>query len=165
MLIGVRQIFLICLAFGLAGCFTSETPLIDDDAAAAPFAKIRFAGEGEDKTSLAVRHDKSYILVEGDDLSVLRFRDYGDGLFVVELTGEADSLAPIRLYAVLKVDVERGRARAYMTMSSEEDVTEGLHTCLENSMCIHDLDAYAALGRAAIAAGAEPDEVYVFTFE
>ena len=164
MLIGARQILAVCLAFGLAGCFTGETPLIDDEHATAPFAKIFFWIEGDTDLAIAVRLGKTYFVTDGEEEYQLRFKDIGDGLLVTEMTGDSDGKV-FRLYAVLRVDVASRRAFAYKARASARDEMTGLRKCESGFICIDDLNAYAALGRAAIAAGEEPADVYVFTLE
>ena len=160
MIVDVRQLLAVCLVLPLAGCFTSDSPLIDDVVSTAPFAKISFRFGSDTQPMVAVRNGKVYASTGGNDPFILRFKDYGDGLFVAEMSDE-DNFLPPRLYALLKVDLARGRASAYKTMSSPEDIVPGLRECSGGAVCIDDLDAYAALGRAAIAAGEEPDEVLV----
>ncbi len=155
-------------ALGLAGCFTSDKPLISDDQAAAPYAKITFAEQGspEDKTTLT-REGKAYVTHTDDGSMAMRFLPLGDDLYLAESTGEQKG-AILRLYAVLKLDAANGTAVTYKAMAGDGDSGTGLTSCNRQDMdmvCIEDVNAYVALAKAAIATGAKPDATYSVTFE
>ncbi len=159
---------LLLTAFGLAGCFTSDTPLFTDDQAAAPYATITFAEQNapEDKTTLT-RQGKAYIAHLDDGTMTMRFLPLGDDLYLAESSGEQDGNV-MRLYAVLKLDTAQNVALAYKTMARDGDIGPGLSKCTRDdidAICIEDIGAYAALAKAAIAAGAEADTTYSVTFE
>ena len=53
-------------------------------------------------------------------------------------------------------------------MAKDDDVRPGLPKCQREDMdaiCIEDVDAYVALAKAAIAAGAEAESTYSVSFE
>ena len=155
-------------AFGLAGCFTSDTPLFTDDQAAAPYAKITFAEQNspEDKTTLT-REGKAYVAKLADGTMTMRFMPLGDDLYLAESAGEQDGKV-LRLYAVLKLDTAQNVALAYKVSAKDDDVGPGLPKCKHDdidAICIEDVNAYVALAKAAIAAGAEADTTYSVSFE
>ncbi len=160
----IRLLFLSLLtAFGLAGCFTSDQPLVTDDKAVAPYAKIVFAEQGspDDKTTLT-REGKAYVTKSEDGKMTMHFMALGDDLYLAESAGDQDG-AVIRLYAVVKLDAKKGLAMAYKVMGQDSDIGPGLTHCKPDDsdvVCIEDVDAYVALAKAAITAGAKPDTTY-----
>ncbi len=163
-----RVLFILLAAIGLAGCFTSDKPLFSDDQAVAPYAKITFAEQGspDDKTTV-IREGKSYVAKLDDGDMTMRFMPLGDDLYLAESSGEQDGQL-LRLYAVVRLDTAQNLAMAYKVMATDGDAGQGLSTCQRQDMdiiCIEDVDAYVALAKAAIAAGADPDTTYSVSFE
>ena len=162
-------LFIVLLAaLGLAGCFTSDEPLITDETATAPYAKITFAEEGspKDKTTF-VREGKAYVAKTDSGTVTMHFKALGDDLYLAQSAGEQDSKI-LRLYALIKLDPKKHLAMTYKSMAGEGDAGPGLPNCRRDDMdaiCIEDVDAYVALAKAAIAAGAKPDTTYNVTFE
>jgi hypothetical protein len=155
-------------ALGLAGCFTSDKPLFTDDQATAPYAKITFSQQDspEDKTTLT-RDGKGYVATFDSGTMTMRFMALGDDLYLAE-TAAAQEGEVQRLYAVLKLDTAQNLALAYKVMAKDEDVGPGLPKCAREDMdaiCVEDVNAYAALAKAAIAGGAQPDTTYSVAFE
>lgn len=155
-------------ALGLAGCFTSDTPLFTDDQAVAPYAKITFAEHRtpDEKTTLT-RQGKAYVAELDDGTLTMRFLPLGDDLYLAETAGEQDGKL-LRLYALIKLDLAQNVALAYKVVAEKEDAGPGLTSCRRDDMdmiCVEDINAYAALAKAAIAAGAEADGTYDLTFE
>ena len=164
-MIAARAVLAACISLALAGCFTSEEPLIDEESAAAPNETITFRADSDDETATGVRDGSEYVVQSPDGHELrLRFREIAEETFVVELTDEQDGEV-LRLYGVLAVDIAAGRAAAYKAFASPADLGPGLRECPGDTICIDDFDAYAALGLAEIAAGAEPSAVYEITVE
>jgi hypothetical protein len=155
-------------ALGLAGCFTSDQPLFSDSQAVAPYAKITFAeNSSPEDTTTVTRQGKSYVAKLENGTMTMRFMPLGDDLYLAETAGEQDGTVQ-RLYAVLKLDKAQGLALAYKVMAQDEDVGPGLPKCKRDDMdaiCIEDVNAYAALAKAAIAANAKPDTTYKVTLQ
>lgn len=161
-------LLIIGAALGLAGCFTSDHQLITDDQATAPYARITFAEQDspDDRTTLT-RQGKTYVARVDDSTITMRFRSFGDDLYLAESTSEEDGKVQ-RLYAVLKLDPAQNLALAYKATAHDSDVGPGLPACKRDDMdmvCIEDVDAYVALARAAIAAGAPPETTYTVSFK
>ena len=151
------------LALGLAGCFTSNDPLITDDKAVAPYEKITFNEQGSpDDRTVLVREGKAYVAKAGEADLAMRFMPAGDDLFLAEVTGAKDG-AITRLYAVLKLDRAANVVTSYKSVADKSDAGPGMPLCEREDMdmvCIEDVNAYIALARQAIDAGAEPETTY-----
>ena len=159
---------IVLAAFGLAGCFTSDTPLFTDDQATAPYATITFAeaNSPEDKTTLS-REGKAYVAHLDDGTVTMRFLPLGDDLYLAESSGDQGGKV-MRLYAVVKLDKAQNLALAYKAMAKDDDVGPGLPNCKRDDIdgiCIEDVNAYVALAKAAIAKGTEADTTYSVSFE
>ncbi len=157
-------------ALSLAGCFTSEKSLIADDQAVAPYAKITFNEKGspEDR-SVLVRQGKAYVAhAENGSQITVRFMPVGDSLYLTEVTGDAGGKL-VRLYALLKLDDANRVATTYKSVADKSDAGPGLPLCQSedatDTVCIEDVNAYVALAKSAIDAGAEADETYDVKFE
>ena len=134
----------------------------------APYAKITFSEEGspEDKVTLT-REGKAYVAKTKDGALTMRFMAAGDDLYVAESATEHEGQT-VRLYGVVRLDAAKHQALTYKTMARAGDIGPGLPACTPgktNSVCIEDVDAYVALAKAAIAAGAKPDTIYDVTLE
>ena len=165
----IRTLFITLLAaLGLAGCFTSSKPLFSDDQTVAPYARITFAKHGDtDKKTVLTREGKGYVTRTKDGTMTMRFLPVGDGLYVAESTAEQEGQS-LRLYGVVKLDPAKHLAMTYKTIARDGDIAPGLPACKAgktDTVCIEDINAYVALAKAAIAAGAKPDTVYDVTLE
>jgi len=154
----------ITLALGLAGCFTSDKPLFTDAEATAPFMKIAFAEQGSKDTTSMTRTGKAYVSKKKDGTLTLRLKQIEGDLYVAELAGDKDG-AVQRLYAILQLDRAAKTATTYKAVAAKTDIGPGLRDCKDSTVCIDSLDAYIALGKAAIAAKAKPDTVYRVTLD
>jgi hypothetical protein len=159
-----KLIPIILLVIGLAGCFTSNKPLITPADAVFPFATFTYGEEGSESTTTFVRRDDAYALDPAPDgrMIELLFRKLPSGHYLAQMKGDQKP-NPIYLYALLKVDFATGTAAAYKVVGGKDDVRPGLRSCPEKTICVDDLAAYVAAGEAAIAAGGKPDTVYAFT--
>ena len=155
-------------ALGLAGCFTSDKPLVTDDTAVAPYAKITFVPKASpDDKSTFVRDGKSYVTRLEDGTVTMRFMALGDDLYLAESAGEQEGQL-LRLYAVVKLDPKKHLAMTYKSLAHDDDTGAGLTACRREDsdmVCIEDVNAYVALAKAAIASGAKPDTVYDVTLQ
>lgn len=152
---------ILTMTLGLAACFTSETPLINDGMAVAPYGTITYAQEGSDKKQVLTREGNTY-LVQGEAGSTIRFAPVGDDLYVAQATAD-DNGKSVLLYALVAVDPDAGVARSYKAGGKPGDAGPGLHECGNDLICIDDLDAYIALAKKAYEDGATPDAIYTFT--
>jgi hypothetical protein len=156
-------VLVVLAAMGLASCFTSDQPLLNDDNSVAPYARITFRDRGSNDASLLTRQGKAYVAEDSDNAVTMRFMplDRPD-LYVVEVSG-ADNGEQRRLFAVVKVDFAAGTAATYKAIAEDSDVATGLRQCEDQMICIDDLKAYIASAEAAIDAGHEPDATYDIT--
>jgi hypothetical protein len=153
----------LALILSLAGCYTSEKPLILGSNADFPFQSFSYT-DGDTPMNF-VRGATGYVLdppnPEGE--VVLLFRKLPSGHYLAQLMGHRNDGQVAYLYSVVKLDLENKTADAYRAVRKDEDVGPGLRDCPENTICIDDLNAYVAKSEAAIAAGEEPDTTYEFT--
>lgn len=156
--------FALVVAFGgaLSGCFISKEPLIGADKAVFPYAEITYAEADNGKPATLIRKGDAYSLKAetSDEEALLRFAPAGDGLYVVQMEFVEDN-AVRRLFALLKVDLEKKTVASYASVAPDDGVTAaGLSNCGEDTVCIKSLDGYIAYARSTIEAGREPDATY-----
>jgi len=162
-----RVVLILPLALLLAGCFTSDKPLIAPGEADFPFKSFTYHEVGEDSPETFVRSGDIYVPSpdpnEGGRVE-LTFKKLPSGHYLAQLTGDRnDKNEVMYLYAVIALDEGTKTAHAYKLMRRDEDVGPGLRDCPDQRICIDDLAAYVALGEAAIAAGGKPDATYQIT--
>jgi hypothetical protein len=156
-------LFVLTASIGLAACFTSDEPLITDEMAVAPYARITYVQEGTDEQQVLIR-DGNGNAVEGEPGSAMRFAPVADNLYVAQATSD-DAGKEILLYGLIAVDLDAGVARSYKAAAKPGDAGPGLRECDKDLICIDDLDAYIRLARKAYDDGAEPTAVYNITVE
>jgi hypothetical protein len=158
----LRFLLPLALLTALAGCYTSDKPLILGSSADFPFRSFSYT-DGETPMNF-VRGATGYVLdpPNPDGEVVLLFRKLPSGHYLAQLAGHTNDGQTTYLYAVVKVDLVNKTAETYRSSRKDEDVGPGLRDC-DDSICIDDLNAYIAKGEAAIAAGEEPDTSYEFT--
>jgi len=163
----IRLLLAALAVVGLTACYTSDTPLISDDDAATPFAKITFKGSGaDDKPAAFTRDGKVYVTAGEDGEKVfLRLKPVEGDYYVAQMTGtdKASGEAQI-LYAYLRIDVAAKTAETYRSYGTKDDVRPGLRAC-KDVVCIDDLNAYIAYAKEAIAANAKPDTTFSIVVE
>jgi len=150
------------LSLVLAGCYTAEDSVIDQGVT--PYETITFTADGDDDPSVLTRSGDGYVTQQEDVTLTMRFAEIGTDIYVVETTG-SDGDQVMRLYGGVRLFPEAGRAEAYRMMADEADAGPGLRPCGDDGLCIDDLDAFARLILADIAAGADPMEVYDVTLD
>lgn len=154
------------LAAGLAGCFTADEPLLNEANTIAPYERITFQAEDDNELTTLVREGSAYRAVDEDETLFVRFMQLDPPeLYVVEVSGESGPGEVTRLYAMLRVDFANKRAEAFKAVAMDGDTGPGLRACDDDTVCIDDLDAYVALGKAAIDAGDAPQVTYSITVE
>ncbi len=152
----LRGLVLAAVGVMLAGCFISETSLIEPGEAAFPFQEIAFSmSDGEEAT--LVRDGDNYVMATGEDKVLLRFQAIRDNYYAVQI-GSGDA-AEGWLFALMEVDLQAGTAKGYKMIGSRADVAPGLTLC-DEVICIASLRAYVDHAMAAVEAGAEPEETY-----
>ncbi len=152
------RFFLAALALiGLAGCFTSDKPLVTDETSATPYKKITFYNE-EDKPLVYVLDGKRYKATgEDGQATYLNLKAVDADTFVAQLTNdETDTTDPHILYGFMQIDAAANQARLWKMIGTKDDVRPGLRAC-NDVICIDDLDAYIAYAKASMAAGDTPD--------
>jgi hypothetical protein len=80
-------LFVLTASIGLAACFTSDEPLITDEMAVAPYARITYVQEGTDEQQVLIR-DGNGNAVEGEPGSAMRFAPVADNLYVAQATSD-----------------------------------------------------------------------------
>jgi hypothetical protein len=153
------------LLAALAGCYTSDKPLISDADAATPYAKITFKARGEDDapTVLTLAGHEYVTHAENTDLAVRFFALPKANWFVTEMSGAEDGKVE-RLYGLVNVAADAKVAYAYATVGDAKDAGPGLRDC-KDAICIDDLDAYVRHANTIVDAGGEPDVTYDITVE
>jgi hypothetical protein len=154
------------LSVGLAGCFTSETPLLNDANSVAPYAKIAFRDEHSSDLTTLAREGKAYVSDTSDGRVTMRFMptDRSDW-FVAQASGPGVTADKIDLfYAVLRIDLANHRAYAFKSIGDTSDVGPGLRAC-GDGICIDDVAAYVTRAEASADAGHAADATYVIDVE
>ena len=159
----IRFLIAILAAITLAGCYTSEKPLISDDESVAPYAKMTFQGQGASDSPAEFTRDGKHYTTKDNDGTLLRLNLKPDGDYYIAQLGGKSGDKDQYLYGYLKLDAGAGTALAYRTFGTKDDARDGLRAC-NDVICIDNLDAYLAYARAAAAAN-KPDTTFKFTAE
>jgi hypothetical protein len=159
----IRGIMFALLApLALAGCFTSETPLIGPDDAVFPFETIVFRSmdRPDDRQTWTHEGDIYRFAPDGGDEALsVRLKPVEDDLFVVQMEGPTDK-PPAVLYALLKVDRDAMTAESHSAIMPDDfEPSPGLSQ-RKDMVWIDDLDAYVAYARSRMEAGVPADVVY-----
>lgn len=158
----LRALLPVAFLLTLAGCYTSDKPLILGSTADFPFTSFSYT-DGDTPMTF-VRSAAGYVLdppnPEGE--VVLLLRKLPSGHYLAQLMGQGSDGKTAYLYSVVKLDIAGKTAETYRSVRKDEDVGPGLRDCEEGTICIDDLNAYIAKGEASIAAGEEPDTTYEF---
>lgn len=154
---------------GLAGCYTSEKPLVSAEESVAPYAKMTFQGQDSSDTPAEFTRDgKVYRTVANDGSKLtLLLKPMENDYYVAQLSGPStsDPNSPEQiLYAYLHLDVTNKVADAYRAFGEKKDVRPGLSAC-KDVICIDDLNAYIDYAKEQIAAGSPPDTKFNLTVE
>ena len=150
---------------GLSGCFSADKPLLTDDNSVTPYTTITFVEQGSDDTpDVMTRQGKAYINHAKDGDRVLRFMAVKDNWYVAEMSGADEDASVQRLYALVRIDLDKKVAETFASMGDEKDVGPGLRAC-EAGICIDDLAAYITRAQARVDAGEKPDTVFDITVE
>jgi hypothetical protein len=164
-----RTLLMPLIAAVLSGCFASETPLIADKDAVAPYAVITFRETDSDEAQTLRRSGTAYVADDEDIDLVVRFmplaeRGWDTGWYVAEATGSRDGEV-MRIYAVVEADFDDLTAATYVAVADDGDTGAGLAGCGDGIVCIDSLNAYLDFARAKIDDGADPDTEYDITLE
>jgi hypothetical protein len=165
----MRLVLAALALIGLAGCYTSEKPLVTADEAVAPYARMTFQGKDSSDTPAEFTRDgTTYVTTdnEGTKLTLLLKPVEGD-YYVAQLTGPASgdpSSGDQILFAYLRIDVPNKTADAYRAFGEKKDARPGLREC-KDVICVDDLAAYVAYAKEQVAAGGPPDTSYTLTVE
>jgi hypothetical protein len=151
-----RLITLLTITFSavLSGCYISETPLIDARDAVFPYKTISYREANGGDLMTMVHEGDAYVMRkdgEPDELR-LRFKEIGEDLYLVQLSGEQGG-KPAILYAAVKVDWKSRIAESYKAVADMAEEGPGLRKCGNSELCIDDLQEYLKLARAAVATG------------
>jgi hypothetical protein len=165
----IRLLIAALALIGLAGCYTSDTPLVGDDEAVTPFEKITFQGKGPDDKPVAFTHDGKGYLSHGDSEGSggdmrMHLKPVEGDFYVVQLSGEGGDGKTEYLYGYMRIDVANKVADVYKMVGTKDDVRPGMHEC-KDVVCIDDLAAYIAYAKEGIAAGGAPDTTFAITVE
>ncbi len=147
---------------GLAGCYSSETPLIEDADSVAPFSKLTFIVE-DDQPMEFTRDGNHFFVEDGDEITTLHLKPVENNDYVAQLKGEQpDQL----LYGYLRIDAEAKKASLWGNVASmgEEDTPADMKPCASGTgLCIESIDSYLAHVRPMLSE--EPESVFDITFE
>ena len=156
----IRFLLAALAMIGLAGCYTSDKPLVTDADSATPFQKITFYNE--DNKPLAFTLDGKAYRAKGESGtpdSLLRLKPIAGDYYVAQLSSDTtpDSPEGVQiLYAYMRVDPANKVADTWKIVGTKADVRPGMREC-KDSICIDDLSAYVAYAQEAVTAGAKPD--------
>jgi hypothetical protein len=149
----------------LAGCYTSDKPLIGDADSVADYAKITFQGKDADSKPAAFTRDGTHYTTSSEGQTVnLNLKRIDGDYYVAQLAGPGSDGSAQLLYGYLHFDVGNKQAEAWRTFGGKDDVQPGLHLC-KDAICIDDLAVYVAYAKKAVDAKAPPDTIFVLTVE
>jgi hypothetical protein len=141
----------------LAGCFTSDKPLVTDADSVADYSKVVFTSpEPDNQRSEFTRLKNHYVTRSHEDVVYLHLKRVEGDYYVAQLSGDQDGQV---LYGYLHMDVAKGEAQTWRIYGSDADIQPGMHKC-KDSICVDDLAVYIASGQKAVAAGEKPAEVF-----
>jgi hypothetical protein len=80
------------------------------------------------------------------------------------MSGADEDASVQRLYALVRIDLDKKVAETFASMGDEKDVGPGLRAC-EAGICIDDLAAYVTRAQARVDADEKPDTVFDITVE
>ncbi|HVY20171.1 MAG TPA: hypothetical protein VHA70_08845 [Bauldia sp.] len=160
------RMLIAALAFaGLAGCYSSDKPLVGDADSVAEYSKVTFLGKEADAKPAAFTREGKHYMTDSEGQKVLLHLKRVDGdYYVAQLTGPDDAGGPSMLYGYLHFDVPNKKAEAWRTFGTKDDVQAGMHMC-KDAVCIDDLDAYIAYGKKAVDDNLPPDTIFTLTVE
>ncbi|HET7718049.1 MAG TPA: hypothetical protein VFK86_20670 [Bauldia sp.] len=160
----IRLLLASAFCLGLSACFTSPDPLVGAADAVFPFERLVFREQSlpDDRQTMTREGDAyTYRTDESEERAALvRFREVGANLYVAQMEVTEGGKVE-RLYAFLRADLAARRVDSYAAVKPDDFVAQpGLSIC-DTSVCIEDLDAYVAYGKALIDSGRPPDVQYV----
>jgi hypothetical protein len=168
---GMRAIPIFAVALvttGLAGCFTSETPLLTEANSVAPYGKISFREQSTQEVSTLTRAGTAYTIPSDDGSGPLTLRFAGTerpNWYVVQVSAPPSGTGLDLLYAVVRLDLQKREAAAFKAVTADSaDNGPGLRPC-NDLVCIEDIKAYAAMAMAYADKGGDPDATYEITVE
>ena len=142
------------LLFGLSGCFKSNEELISADNADFPFKTITYAEAGDQQKITFKRVGDSYLSTKEGEKDSVRFKKFGENLYVAQLTTiERDK--PLYLYALVKVAPDRKSFELIKSIAETVDLAaagegkSGLNVCEEEFVCVSILKNYFEYARDA----------------
>ena len=165
----IRWILAIFAAVSLSGCFTAKTPLVTDENAVAPYARISFATtKNPDDWKTLPREGKAYVGQDKDGKRFeLRLRPFDDNFYLAQASASING-QDYSLYAFVKVAEDKKTAVAYRAIADVKvDAGSGLAVCKQGNtdvICIEDVGAYLQLAKAAEKAGRK-DMEYLLKLE
>lgn len=156
------------LAVLLAGCFTSEVPLVDGTNAEYPFTSLSIRTEVGDTATLVREGDHYVFAGEMDEGFDIYFDDFGGGLYLMRFASVAEDGTLQSLYAVVMLDRSAGTVSVYRSIVRDEDFAAGIRHCVQDGVelllaCLDDAAPLIAIVRAAIAAGEAPEDIYAIS--
>jgi hypothetical protein len=155
------------LAFAaLAGCYTSDKPLVSEDESVADYAKITFTGKEDDAKPAAFDRVGKHYITTGDDNEkvTLNLKRIDGDYYLAQLSGPGPDGSTQLLYGYLHLDVAKQLGETWLTYGTKDDVQPGLRLC-KDAVCIDDLAAYIAYAKKAVDAKAPPDTIFTVTVE
>jgi hypothetical protein len=142
---------------GLAGCFTSDKPLVTNEDSATPYQKITFYNENDEAMVYALDGKRYMATDDKGEVSYLNLKQVDADTYVAQLTSaKGDSSGPQILYGFMQIDANAKKARLWKMVGTKADVRPGLREC-NDVVCIDDLNAYIDYAKASKAAGDTPD--------
>jgi len=141
----------------LAGCFTSERPLINAADADYPFESLTYMRtDGGEEITLERAADGYFPTAEGKTADKLLLKAMGDDLYVAQVAAP-NSDGSRFLYGLIKVAPDRKAFVVGAGMAEDADLeavragVPGLRICEQDddTICIDSLEAYLAYAREA----------------
>lgn len=147
---------------GLAGCYSSETPLIEEADSVAPFSKITFMADNDDPAAFT-REGNHFFMQDGQEITTLHLKPVENNDYVAQLKGEKPGEL---LYGYLRIDTEAKKASLWGNVApmEDEDIPADMKPCSSGSgLCIESIDSYLAHVRPMLSE--DPETVFDITFE
>jgi hypothetical protein len=158
----------VALGSAVAGCYTSDAPLLTDANSVAPYAKISFREESAKDLAVLTREGLAYTLPaeDGSGKLTLRFMatDRPDW-YVAQVAAPPSGTGLDLMYAAIRIDPAKRQAQSFKAIAADpKESAGGFHLC-GDLVCVDDVRAYIASAFAFADRGGAPDAVYEIAFE
>jgi hypothetical protein len=156
------------LSLGLSGCYTAESPLLNEANSVAPYGKITFREESNKDSATLTRTGTAYTIPSEDGSGTLTLRFQATdrpNWYIAQMSAAPSDNGFDLLYAVLRIDLAKREAVSFKAIAADpKESSNGFHIC-NDIVCIDDLKAYAKAAFDYADKGGSPDVTYEISVE